>query len=107
MIWEQDLSYDANGTYTGKTLTYTDGRVNKYDKDNKLIKYTLADGRYYVYDRQGGRIIKRVLNSKSGSVIFTDDYEYNAQGGLIGIMRVYTDGRKRHYDAAAETWTWL
>ncbi|MBL7069820.1 MAG: S8 family serine peptidase [Candidatus Omnitrophica bacterium] len=107
LIWELDLHYDATGTYTGKTQTYANGKAEKYDANNNLIKYTLADGRYYIYERENGNVNTRIFHNSSGNVIFTDTYEYDAQGGLTGIMRVYTDGRRRHYDAATKTWTWL
>ncbi|MDB4349685.1 S8 family serine peptidase [Omnitrophica bacterium] len=99
--------YNDNGDFVGRDRVYANGDVVRYDSLNRKSWVYYSSGGFYRYKEYtaDNKIKIREYYLETGSLYFTETYEYDAGGNLTGILRIYTDGREFHYDAATGTWT--
>jgi len=92
--------YDDEGNFTGRALTYADGREIYYDANNRCYKRVNANGTYYLYEYYpNGRQKLSEYYSAEDIMIWGNYYLYDDTGTVYyGRILKYADGREYHYD---------
>ena len=99
-IWESVDYYDEDGRFSGKTVTYGNGRIHEKDKNYQDTRITYSGGEYVVYTRDlYGRITYEAYYDSADQVLHTYEYIYGEDGRQTGKIDNYADGRSYHYDS--------
>ncbi|MFC1570532.1 LamG-like jellyroll fold domain-containing protein, partial [Candidatus Omnitrophota bacterium] len=98
-LWESVDHYDGNGKFSGKTITYSSGRIYEKDENYRDVRITYTSGEYVEYLRdEVGKVHYETHYDAGGQKLYEYEYIYGANGAKAGHVLEYVDGKAYHYD---------
>ena len=98
-LWESVDHYDEDGNFSGKTMTYSSGRIYEKDENCRDVRITYTSGEYVEYVRDiKGKVHYETYYDAGGRKLYEYEYIYDEGGVKTGSIKEYADGKAYHYD---------